>query len=377
MTTTRGNTFAGQLKHFAQVVDIVDSSIFDQVRDLIYKYVKNELKGEYFELLSGESSTVHGERQWSLRTFWSSDEKLHNWPVRAEDGTYLNPVTAAFENNRPMWLVSPDREPLGPEGKYTDMWSDSADVSPYWPASGEEIRTVIIVPLIFRQTLGAYCIESSEYIEITNVAKSELRVLADGLAILYSDWDFRRAQSASTSNAVSDLRDALSQAKFPKLAKPHMFLAFSNRADETVKLAITDVLDEFSDQLEWTNWSQMSESGNISAQIGKEIMESKFGICYLSEPTEANDAAPAQYIDNPNVVFEAGMLHARTTAAVNQDASEPAGWIPIRESASPPPPFDFASERILYVPRSAHGDLNETKLTQMLTDRIRALLRES
>ena len=55
------------------------------------------------------------------------------------------------------------------------------------------------------------------------------------------------------------------------------------------------------------------------------------------------------------------MLHARTTATAEQDMGEPAGWIPIREEKSPPAPFDFASERILIIPRSASGELNETK----------------
>ena len=85
----------------------------------------------------------------------------------------------------------PDRNPLGPAEKYLDMWSNISEVYPYRPSSSEPIRTVIIMPLRFRQMLGVYCIECSQYIEITDVAKSELRTLADALAILYSLWDFR------------------------------------------------------------------------------------------------------------------------------------------------------------------------------------------
>ena len=90
----------------------------------------NELKGEYFELLRVESTTSsNGVRQSSLMTFWSSDETRHNWPIRAEDDSYTNPVTAAFDSNRQRWLMSPDRKPLGPDEKYLDMWSDISDVS--------------------------------------------------------------------------------------------------------------------------------------------------------------------------------------------------------------------------------------------------------
>jgi hypothetical protein len=112
---------------------------------------------------------------------------------------------------------------------------------------------------------------------------------------------------------------------------------------------------------------------NINTQIGREILESRFGICYLSEP---DGTASGRFRDNPNVVFEAGMLHARTTAVSDAEGNEPAGWIPIREVASPDPPFDFASERILYVPRSQRGELNETRLRETLAARIVALLSE-
>jgi hypothetical protein len=71
------------------------------------------------------------------------------------------------------------------------------------------------------------------------------------------------------------------------------------------------------------------------------------------------------------------MLHARTTAAAETDGGEPAGWIPIREQESPPAPFDFAAERILQVPRSRNGDLNQSRLRELLRGRITTLLRES
>ena len=62
-----------------------------------------------------------------------------------------------------------------------------------------------------------------------------------------------------------------------------------------------------------------------------------------------------RYDDNANVVFEAGMLHARTLVSSDTEGGEPAGWIPVREKASPDPPFDFAAERILVVPRTRGG----------------------
>ena len=374
--TAKNSTFAGQLTNFAQSVDIVDDARFDNVRDLVYRYVSNQLGGEYFELLRQESGG-NGDRQSWLRTFWSSAERQHVWPIHSDDDSYTNPVTDAFDNDRPMWIVSPEKDPLDQAGQHRDLWSGTANLSRYRPSSNQSIRTVVILPLSLQRRYGVYCIESSRYIEITDAAKLELRRLADALAMLYRLWEVNKIQVAGTDHAIGDLRELLQAAKFPRLAKPHFFVAFSHKADETVKLIIRDTLNEFAAKLEYTDWTQMDAPGNINTQIAKEILESRFGICYLSEPDDDSSAEAHQYRDNPNVVFEAGMLHARTTAAADADGGEPAGWIPVREQESPPPPFDFAAERIVQVPRSRAGDLNESKLREMLRRRIEALLRES
>ncbi|SRR6266487_102758 len=374
--TAKNSTFAGQLKHFAESVDIVDDTRFDNVRDLVYRYVVKQLGGEYFELLRQESGGDGDKQSW-LRTFWSSDDRPHFWAIRSDDGSYTNPVTDAFDNGRPMWIVSPEKDPLDEADQHHDLWSNTANLSRYRPSSSEPIRTVVILPLSLQRSYGVYCFESSRYIEITDVAKLELKRLADALAVLYRLWEANKAQLTGTEHAIGDLRELLQQAKFPRLAKPHFFVAFSHKADETVKLIIRDTLDEFAAKLEYTDWTRMDDSGNISAQIGKEILESRFGLCYLSEPDDHDSASAPRYRDNPNVIFEAGMLHARTTAADETDGGEPAGWIPIREQESPPAPFDFAAERILQVPRSRNGDLNESRLREMLRGRITALLRES
>jgi Predicted nucleotide-binding protein containing TIR-like domain len=374
--TAKNSTFAGQLTHFAESVDIVDDARFDNVRDLVYRYVSNQLGGEYFELLRQESGG-NGDRQSWLRTFWSSAERQHVWPIHSDDGGYTNPVADAFDNERPMWIVSPEKDTLDQADQQRDLWSGTANLSRYKPSSNQSIRTVVILPLSLQRRYGVYCLESSRYIEITDAAKLELRRLADALAMLYRLWEVNKIQLAGTDHAIGDLRERLQAAKFPRLAKPHFFVAYSHKADETVKHIISDTLKEFAAKLEYTDWTQMDAAGNINTQIATEILESRFGICYLSEPDDDSSAEAHQYRDNPNVVFEAGMLHARTTAAADADGREPAGWIPVREQESPPPPFDFAAERIVQVPRSRTGDLNESRLREMLRKRIEALLRES
>jgi hypothetical protein len=131
---------------------------------------------------------------------------------------------------------------------------------------------------------------------------------------------------------------------------------------------------ELADRLEWTRWDEMSGRGDLGQSIDEAVMESRFGICYMSEPAE--DGAATAFIDNPNVVFEAGMLHAWTTASAKADAfnNRLQLWIPIRERDSPPAPFDFGAMRILIVPRSKSGELEESSFWQILAYRIDELL---
>jgi len=182
-----------------------------------------------------------------------------------------------------------------------------------------------------------------------------------------------------TANAISDLSERLQSARFPKLTRPHFFVAFSDRADSdhaetSVITVVTEVLKELDDKLDFTIWRAKTESGNIAAQIARDIVRSTFGICYFSEPSEDKSSGSQAYVDNANVLFEAGMLHVRTIADDPSSAREPSGWIPMREAASPPVPFDLAAERILIVPRFRDGALNEDRLREMLSARINTLL---
>src|SRR5512144_870176 len=108
MVTVKTSTFAGQLLHFAQSVDIVDDRTFEGVRQLVYSYVKDELGAQYFELLQ-EQSSGDGHKQTRLKTFWSSSSKDHFWLVPDSGTSPSNPVLLAWEAGCPLWLVSVDK----------------------------------------------------------------------------------------------------------------------------------------------------------------------------------------------------------------------------------------------------------------------------
>lgn len=361
-------TFAGHLRHFARSVDIVDRGTFDGVRELVIHYVRREFgEGAYFELLR-EEQTQAGP---VLYTFWSSEEKLQVRPIRDQDGAYGSVISASFDLERPLWVVSRERGPLdtSPPTQYQDQWSGIDNLPPHESPTRRSVSTLIVVPLRRRRAVGAFCFESPHYLEATDVARSEFGLLGDALATLLELWDVNETHSSLTGQAVADLRDMLTNAEFPRLAQPQIFIAHSTRADEQVTDVIRAVLRQYEAKMQIVFWNDIEESGNITLQVRERIAQSVFGVCYLSEPVENPAGARHRYLDNPNVVFESGMLHALTNAA----AGPPSGWIPIRERDSPAAPFDFATERILEVTRSATGEV-ATRFEHELRRRLNALL---
>ncbi len=358
-------TFGDHLRQFARSVDIVDDQTVDAVRDLIYAYVTDELDAAYFSLAREQQV----DDRAGLRTIWSSTNQHHATTIRNAGGGYTSQISVSFDQCKPLWIVDPERGSLRQAGSYIDLWSEMQDLPTYQTPVNRDMKTSIIVPLVhWSRVLGVIYLESTSYLEIADVTKDELTLLADTIAILLELRHANRAQLTGTRAAVNDLSFTLRNTKFPRLTKPQIFVAFSGRADDGVIGVIQQVLDEFSNALRVVQWNGIEESGSITLGLIEEIARSRFGICYFSEPTEGTGGG---YSDNPNVLFEAGMLHSLT----NSPVAMPTGWIPIREKRSANIPFDFASERILIISRNNDGRLAEETMRTDLRKRVKALLR--
>ncbi len=356
-------TFGDYLRQFARSVDIVDERTIEEIRKLVYDYVRDELEAAYFSLACEQ--TV--DSRPGLRTVWSTENEEHATTIRTLDGRYSSQISVSFDQRKPLWIVNREQKPLRQSETYDDLWSEVPDLPRYEAPVNREMKTSIIVPLIhWSRVLGVIYLESTSYLEITAVAKDELSLLADALAILFDLRQANRAQVTGTRDAVSELQGILSTTKFPRLTKPQMFVAFSSRADDAVMGVVQEVLNEFSTILKIVQWNRIEQSGSITLQLIEQIAKSRFGLCYFSEP--ARDGG--EFEDNPNVLFEAGMLHSLT----NAPAGRPSGWVPVRERRSSRVPFDFASERIVIVPRNENGEVMEERFRSDLRRRMRALL---
>jgi hypothetical protein len=360
---SEAGTFGSHLQHFVRSVDIVDNQTYIDTRDLISEYLRDELNAANFEL--NREGTVNSEV--GLRTYWSSSGKSLAETIRAADGSYATQIAVSFGTGKPLWVVSADRGPLNTSERYADLWSGLADLPRYRAPLTRDFFTSIILPIRRpnSRAFGVMVIESANYLDIAEFDRQELALLADALSTLLDLRDLHEVQTQGTRDAVRNLRRLREAVVFPQIALPQVFVASPMKADAEVVGVILDVLGKFDDKLRVAPWYRIDDSGIVTAQLADMITTSRFGVCYLSQP-DGNGG----YTDNLNVTFEAGMLHALALAS----GPERAGWLPIREEKSPPPPFDFAGDRIEVVPRTSDGRLNEQMFRARLNARLLRLL---
>jgi hypothetical protein len=359
-------TFGSHLQTFARSVDIVDEQVLREARDLVYEYLQDELGVGYLEL--ARPNVIN--QVTGLRTYWSSANKDFSTTIKGPDLRYSSHAAVSYDMGKPLWIVNPQHKPLRAADSYVDQWSNIPDLPPYKAPLEQDLFTSIIIP-IWRpnsRILGVMYLETVKYLDITDFDNQELLVLADALGVLIDLCELNLVQAQGTRDAITNLRKVRQAVVFPQIALPQIFLAFSARADREVVGVTVDMLKEFSGRLRVIQWNRIDDSGTITVQLAEAITTSRFGLCYLSEP----QGASGNYIDNQNVLFEAGMLHALTALSIH----ERSGWIPLREAQSPPPPFDFAGDRIEIVPRTGDGRLNEELFRTRLSARLRRLLPE-
>jgi len=356
-------TFGDYLLQFSLAVDIVDDKTFDKLVSIIEDYVRNYLK---IDNVSLKNKTMIDENV-GLYTV-SGHNKGKNFSVWKE-GKITGQTAYAFIKKVALWVVDKNRKDLkDPESQHVDLWSGVEDLPQSKDHKRHDIKTSIMVPIIREnEVVGVVEFETMEYFEPTLTAKKELTRIANTISrVQYLNRTFL-AQNKNTVVALKSIEKNLSEASWPELTKPQIFVAFSSRADQDVVGQIKSVLDSFSNRARLMFWDECNDSGKVDQQIIRAITKSKFGVCYFSEP---DPGSVQEYIDNPNVIFEAGMFQSLT----NSPREKPIGWVPIREEKSPPPPFDYGSDRILIIKRLNDHSLNQQAFGADLKRRISALL---
>lgn len=362
-------TFGSDLLRFASGTSFIDQGIFNQVYNKVRRYVKSVLHIDTFEMLIGIK--VNGRQ--GLQPLWGRKFGFTAYQLRnPENGDLEGQCALCYESANPLWIISEDQVPLSDEGAtYIDLWSNTKEIPRYKEFKSEGNSTLISLPMTRADgsVFGVADFESQERLEPSSRAKAEFEKLAEAMASLYITLQEVGTKQEKIEGIITDLGEGLSKKDPFRLVKPRIFFAFSAKADLEVVGAIEEVLGKYSHKLEVRNWQRFTQTGNINQHIMEEISASKFGLCYLSERVESENGLNFQ--DNPNVLFEAGMLQALSRSPV----SEPKDWVPVRETLGPPVPFDFSVDRVLMVSRNQAGELNRASLIAELQKRMDDLLR--
>jgi hypothetical protein len=346
-------TFGNDILHFARTPYHVDDQVWGSVISLVEKYLGRELHIEAFELLI--ATKVDNER--GLGSYWHPGAMP--WSSRLKtDGQYCGQVSYSFDRNLDMWVVAVDGGLLlrNPHG-YRDLLENapSAEIPPYVDMNlhPRKIRTSILLPLhVPSHEVGLLNLESTQHLRPSSHMHEELRHIANAISELY----VKRSGRDGRDDAITFLRE---QQTLPLRDGRTLFLAYSTGADDQVIGAIKELLNEKFD-VNVIDWKADDDCGDIRAQIWDHISKSTVCICYLSEP----DQIGPRFHDNPNVLFEAGIMYALTQ---NQAMT---AWIPIREPEPPALIFDIATERMLIVKRDVSGRLNEPALRNELSRKL-------
>ena len=362
--------FGQRINEFVLSVDIMDQDTFMDLLTLIQLYVNEHLDVAYFSILD---ETIIDDQQ-GLQTLWGTREANPSYTVDKESG-YASHSAYTFGNNKPIWVVSDSSRPLHAADDLKDIWSGVEDLPPYITVSQDDVRTSVMHPLRKDgRAFGVVEFAAEKYIEPTPVSLEEVRMLAAVISRAYQMYDTRRIQRENTKKAMQLLEEALAKQSWTRLALPQVFVAYpgvkkrlemeAQAEHKAVIETIRDVVGEFKGILSAVYWEDITEAGNITNQVIRDIGNSDFGLCYFSEPT-----TQGQFQDNANVLFEAGMMQA----LANSPSAQLQAWIPVREKESTSIPFDIAAERILLVDR-ADGMLDKTSFSDALRHRVISLI---
>lgn len=362
-------TFGKYLERFSLSVDIVREETKTRVINLIREYLD--------EILDIKFITFHvaGEYGDGIGLFTTNlivgGAVLQAHGIRDNQENYCSQVALAFDQKKPLWIVSTRQQELQTAKVLQDLWSEISEqeIPPYSKSSDFPSKTSIIIPIndVQNKTIGVINLESTEYHEISDFLKQEIQLVAKCIKKIYFRHEAYSEQRKDTEQAIDSLSKIKSQKEYLtfKEKKSKVFLASSSRAENDVIGEIRSLFEDFEDyELEF--WESDFGTGIINLELLEKIKICNHGIFYLSEPVGDKDSKP-QYDDNKNVLIEAGMMSAKSNQFEN--------LIIIRETDSVnPTPFDIQPIKTIYVPRNRSSKLNNHRFIDELTTLIERML---
>jgi len=370
-----------RFKQFSLAVDVIEDDVFENIESTVNSFFTGVLDSHYYRVLidGAWTETEEGESMPALTTIWSSDpeKRASTIPVRPPSKTRRQAVLS-YASRKPLWVVGKDGEALtetsNKPNSLVDEWSGVAELPEYRIVGDRPSRTSIMVPLEYGdRVFGVMNLEFERLIPISRKAKENAQMIADAIGRIIWIWKTTETQLGGTRDALEELQNT-AQAIVSPIGRRTVFISSSDDADQAVMDSILAVLGEFKDVFTPVYWKKEQASGNINDQVRAGVAGCDFGICYFSEPATGSVSDDNRYQDNPNVLFEAGMMQMLHEFRDRRDVLT-SRWIPIREYDKDPPPFNFAGDRIVMVPRLGDScELDKEKFTQTLRGTIAELV---
>jgi hypothetical protein len=385
-------SFSRDLLQFVTSIDHISGGAYSRLVRFFRSYVETVLEAGFYEIqLDGVKATAEGRDREGLGTEkeWSNGSEQVT-PVRTSTGDYTGQTTYAYAEGVNLWITAKNKGPLrdvADTNDFVDSWSNRTDIPRYWNYAEQEkgliARTSIILPLRHpgsRATkLGFLNLEFAKHLPARPQAKKELQGIADAIGTILHLRKTREHRIQKIDESISDINYRLENKRYPSpLLRSKLFLAYAKETDNQVMEIVRSVLATYDNSVLKVDWSaDMKRPGMVNSQIDAEILESAFGVCLVSEPNEESAALrkgdkTCKYRDNPNVLIEAGMMHAFTLSSAPMS-----GWILIRERSSPRIPFDFVVHRRIDIPRNRDSKLNKERFASELKSQLDAMIAPS
>jgi hypothetical protein len=370
-------TFGEQLNQFSMSVDVLDSSQLQQIQQAVVDYVKDRLHASQIALFIG----------WPLARRMPGITEVEGWSSPSfplvpglrdlfdDMGRYRRQIALALGDERDLWVVSETDSPLDQSNPGKDLIGASTlgQLPTFYPAPNSPGSMTAIAwnaKSVRPRRAAVFVVEWRKLVRPTPALRAEIERLADAAGRLQAVYDYTKEISTrGTARAIDYLRrGALRRLAFDLTET--MFFAYPDSADEEVVRAAREVCQELAPRVVLHDWRRDGRPGSIWEHTTSAIRAAAYGLAYLSEPVRRQDKKG--FTDNLNVIMEAGMLHAVTSMKADGRNTR-AGWIPIREHDSAPPPFNLTGLRMLIVPRTEDGRLDVEAFKTELRERIKTM----
>lgn len=355
-------TFAEELLQFAKTVDILNEKLFLNIKEIINDYAFQRWGVKYVKIMNLKFD-LDGNRileKFFLQEYNKGSTQHEMVNIETSKGQ----MAYVIKQKKPVWIVSKEREKsLNDAEAYIDCWSGLEEIPEYQTiVPNTKIKTSIIVPFYElekerRYLRGVANYEIPEVLPFNKECKDEILTLTDTISELLNLYNVRERQEYNSNYAINRLESKLETFN-TMLRKNKIFIASPSEGKRDVKEVILEVLKEHYGEIEIVDWENNSETGSISEKMFDDINSSRYGICYFSEWSKEK----MKYIDNSNVMFEAGLMHSKFTTFNDETPL----WIPIREKDSFDFPFDVQGFNTLIVPRDEEHRLEKERFSEML-----------